>query len=127
MSKMIIPSILIRDTQLTFALSHQVYFMCFHRCHLNKNDSLTLISADDSSLTSMTSWSRCSQSCLASNAGGKPCQGKGQESQDCESRKCPDVFHSHLLLNIHSVRDLRGLQYIGAGLQYIGAPKFSSP
>jgi len=54
----------------------------------------------DGSWVSWTPWSSCSQSCgrgratrtrscSAPKAGGKPCLGKGQESKDCETRKCP--------------------------------------
>jgi len=54
----------------------------------------------DGSWSSWTPWSICSQSCgqgtatrtrscSSPKAGGKPCLGKGQESQACETRKCP--------------------------------------
>ena len=33
-------------------------------------------------------------------------------------------YHMHKNADLLTVRNIRGLQYIGAGLQYIGAPKF---
>ena len=53
----------------------------------------------DGSWSTWTPWTSCSQSCgpgsttrtrscSAPKAGGKPCLGKGQEVQDCETRKC---------------------------------------
>ena len=39
---------------------------------------------------------------------------------------CGGIYYEgiYMVKVILTVRDLRGLRYIGAGLQYIGAPKF---